>query len=176
MDKFQKKVVIFLSAYAILCAAICILFKTVWILCLIPSESMENTLMKGDLVFGSRIEIGEEDIQRYDILVFIPPDEPDTIYIKRVIGLPGEAIEVFDGEVYADDVRLDSSFIKGLQNDDGDGSYIVPEGHYFFLGDNRNNSNDSRFWDEEFVPLGNIKAKAKYIIFPFSHRKKLFND
>lgn len=176
MDKFERKIIIFLFAYAIFCVTLCILFNTVWMLGLIPSESMENTLRKGDIIFGSRIETGKEDIKRYDILAFTPPDNPETTYIKRVIGLPGETIEVFDGEVYADGVKLDNSFIKEPQDDSGDGSYIVPEGHYFFLGDNRNNSYDSRFWDEEFVPLENIKSKAKLIIFPFSHRKKLCND
>lgn len=124
-------------------------------------------------MIGSRLETGKQDINRYDVLIFIPPDNPDTTYIKRVIGLPGETIEVFDGEVYADDVKLDNSFIKEPQTDDGDGSYIVPEGHYFFLGDNRNDSFDSRFWEDEYVPLENIKAKVKYIIFPFSHVKNL---
>lgn len=171
MNKFQKKVFIFLLIYAIFCATISILFNTIWMLSFIPSESMEDTIGKGDIVIGSRLETGKQDINRYDVLIFIPPDNPDTTYIKRVIGLPGETIEVFDGEVYADDVKLDNSFIKEPQTDDGDGSYIVPEGHYFFLGDNRNDSFDSRFWEDEYVPLENIKAKVKYIIFPSSHKK-----
>lgn len=176
MDNIQKKAVKFLIFYAIFCAIITILFHTVWMISYIPSGSMENTIMEGDWVFASRLETGEKDIKRYDILIFIPPDNPDTTYIKRVIGLPGEFIEVFDGEVYADDVKLDNSFIKEPQDDDGDGIYFVPEGHYFFLGDNRNNSKDSRFWDEKFVPLENIKAKAKYIFFPFKHIRTFSED
>ena len=173
MNDFQKKTLKVLVAWGIFCLIISILFNTVWMLSLIPSESMENTIRKGDFVFGSRLETGAQDIKRYDILIFIPPDDPDTTYIKRVIGLPGETIDVFDGEVYADDVKLDSSFIKEPQDDSGDGSYIVPQGHYFFLGDNRNISFDSRFWDEPYIPLKNIKAKAKYIVFPFNHAGSL---
>ena len=173
MDKFQKKCCIFLLFYAMFCAVISFLFHTVWMLNYIPSESMENTLREGDFVIASRLETGEEDIKRYDILIFVPPDNPEEIYIKRVIGLPGETIEVFDGEVYADDVKLDSSFIKEPQDGDGDGSFIVPSGHYFFLGDNRNHSYDSRYWMEEYVPLDNIVAKATHIIFPFQHRRKI---
>ena len=88
--------------------------------------------------------------------------------IKRVIGLPGETVEVRNGKVYADGMELDNSFVKGYQNRTGDGIYVVPEGCYFFLGDNRNNSRDSRFWKEKYIPLENIQAKAERILFPFS--------
>lgn len=172
MNKFQKKVFIFLLIYAILCATISILFNTVWMLSFIPSESMEDTIRKGDIVIGSRLGTGEQDIKRYDILIFTPLYEADTdTLIKRVIGLPGEVIEIENGKVFADGVELDNDFIKEPQDDDGDGTYVVPEGCYFFLGDNRNNSYDSRFWDEPYIPFDNIKAKAKYIVFPFSHKK-----
>ena len=94
-------------------------------------------------------------------------------YVKRLIGLPGETIEVKDGKVYADGVELDDSFIKDPQNRKGDGVYRVPEGCYFFLGDNRNNSNDSRFWENKFVPAANIQAKARLVIYPLTDVKWL---
>ena len=101
--------------------------------------------------------------------MFVLPDDPDTECIKRLIGLPGETIEVLNGEVYADGVLLDNSFVNGPQNRRGDGTYVVPEGCYFFLGDNRNNSNDSRYWDDPYVPLENIRAKARLILLPFTN-------
>ena len=172
MNKFQKKVAIFLIAFAMLCAVFCILFNTVWMLSFIPSESMEDTIKKGDLVFATRLETDEKDIKRYDILIFTPLYEADTdTLIKRVVGLPGEVIKIKNGRVFADGVELDNDFIKEPQDNDGDGTYVVPEGHYFFLGDNRNDSFDSRFWDDPYVPFENIKAKAKYIIFPSCHKK-----
>lgn len=125
--------------------------------------------MKGDIVLATRYDTGEDDIKRYDILMFTLSDEPDTTYIKRVIGLPGETVEVKDGRVYTDGVELDDSFTNGPMNRRGDGTYIVPEGCYFFLGDNRNNSKDSRFWDEKYIPIENIQARAKIIIFPFQN-------
>jgi len=140
----------------------------IFMLSFVPTESMAGTINPGDNVISTRYGVGEGDIQRYDVLIFTPPDKSEMTFIKRVIGLPGEIIEVKNGKVYADGVELDNSFINGPQNRKGDGIYKVPEGCYFFLGDNRNNSNDSRFWKEKYVPAENIQAKARFICFPFT--------
>lgn len=145
-----------------------ILFKFVFMLSVVPTGSMAGTIDPGDHIICSRYGIEDENIQRYDVLVFIPPDNPEMLYIKRVMGLPGETIEVKEGKVYADGLELDGSFVNGPQNRRGDGIYKVPDGCYFFLGDNRNNSNDSRFWEQKYVPAANIKAKARLICFPFT--------
>ena len=134
----------------------------------VPTESMAGTIEPGDNLACTRFGIGEGEVGRYDILIFTPPDEPGMLYVKRVVGLPGETIVVKNGKVYADGVELDNSFTKAPQNRRGDGVYKVPEGHYFFLGDNRNNSNDSRFWKQKYVPAANLKAKARLITFPFT--------
>ena len=167
MDKFTKRILKILVAYLIFLGVIYLVFKTVLMLNLIPSGSMENTIMTGDLVIGTKYDVKASDLKRYDILIFIPPDEPNVTYIKRLIGLPGETIEVKDGRVYADGVELDDSFVKNPMNRKGDGTYVVPEGCYFFLGDNRNQSKDSRYWEQKYVPLENILGKAKYTIYPF---------
>ncbi len=168
MDLFTKKILKAIGIYIIFAVIVIILFQTVFMLSLIPSSSMEPTIEVNNVVFSTRYDVDEEDIERFDILVFIPPDNPDITYIKRVIGLPGETIEVKEGKVYADGVELDDSFIKAPMNRTGDGTYVVPEHSYFFIGDNRNNSNDSRFWDNPYVPADDIQAKAKCILFPFS--------
>lgn len=165
MDKFTKKLVIAVIAYFVFAIIVTILFQSVWMLSLIPSESMAGTIQEGDFVISARLNSkSKDDIHRYDILIFIPPDEPDVTYIKRVVGLPGETIEVSHGKVYADGVELDASFINEPMNTNGDGVYVVPKGCYFFLGDNRNNSKDSRFWVEKYVPLRNIQSKVKWIL------------
>lgn len=95
---------------------------------------MEDTIKTGDLILGTRYGIEGEDIERYDILFFYPPDSPDELFVKRVIGLPGETIEVSGGCVYADGTELDDSFIRRPMNGRGDGIYVVPDGCYFFSG------------------------------------------
>lgn len=167
-DAFTRKIVKSIVIYFVFILLFIILSKTVFMLSAITSSSMEPTLMTDDVVLADRLGVKENDIKRYDILIFIPPDKPDTTYIKRVIGLPGETIEVSDGRVYADGVALDDSFLNMPMLGDGDGVYEVPEGCFFFLGDNRNDSLDSRFWEEKYIPAENIKAKAKFILFPFN--------
>ena len=168
MDSFTKKILKAIIIYVIFAVMFVVLFQTVFMLSFIPSGSMEGTIRTNSVVFSTMYDVHEEDLKRYDILTFIAPDNPDITYIKRLIGLPGEMIEVKEGKVYADGVELDSSFISGTQNQVGDGIYEVPDGCYFFLGDNRNNSKDSRFWDDPYVPADDIQAKAKCILFPFS--------
>lgn len=152
-----------------LCAAavaIILIFNYILMLNTVPSESMEDTIMTDDIIISTRYDADE--IERYDIMVFIPPDHPEVYFIKRVIGLPGETITVENGSVYADGVKLDDSFVNGEMDTSGDGIYEVPEGCYFMMGDNRNESNDSRFWIHKYIPLENFVAKAKLIVFPFT--------
>lgn len=172
MKKFKGNLLKFLIMYIFFMAVFVFIFRTVFMLTLVPTGSMEGTIMSGDIVFATRYNIGADEIERFDILIFTPPDNPDNTdetYIKRVIGLPGETIEVKNGKVYADGIELDDSFVKNPMNRKGDGIYKVPEGCYFFMGDNRNQSRDSRFWSEKYVPIENIQGKARSIIFPFTH-------
>lgn len=168
MDSFTKKILMALGIYAVFAIIFIILFQTVFMLSLVPSGSMEGTIKTNSIVFSTRYDVKEEDLERYDILTFVAPDDSEITYIKRLIGLPGETIEVKEGKVYADGVELDDSFINDSQNQVGDGIYEVPEGCYFFMGDNRNNSKDSRFWENPYVNIDDIQSKAKCIIFPFT--------
>ncbi|HBI61380.1 MAG TPA: signal peptidase I [Lachnospiraceae bacterium] len=169
MNKFTKTLIKIVAGYLCFIIILYVIFQKVLMLSLIPSSSMADTLLPGDLIISTRYDIGMEDIDRYDILIFTLPDEPEQEYIKRVIGLPGETIEIrTNGKVYADDVELDDAFIKEpMEWYDNDNTYVVPEGCYFFLGDNRNHSEDSRYWGK-YVPVENVLAKEKFIIIRLS--------
>lgn len=135
----------------------------------IPSGSMENTIMTGDRVIGSRLVYKTKDPERFDIIVFHYPDNEEELFIKRIIGLPGETVNIIDGKVYIDDSTepLDDSFIAEEMKGSF-GPYTVPEDCYFVMGDNRNNSHDSRFWDNPYVSRDKILGKAYFRYWPLT--------
>lgn len=134
----------------------------------VPSASMETTIMTNDRLIANRLSYINSDPERYDIVVFKFPDDESKLYIKRVIGLPGEKVEIKDGEVYINDSTepLDSSFLHEPMFSEN-AVYNVPEGCYFMLGDNRNNSADSRFWNNKYVAKDKILGKAVFRYYPF---------
>lgn len=133
----------------------------------VPSESMENTIMTGDRFFGNRLAYLFDDPERFDIVVFKYPDDESQLFVKRVIGLPGETVEIKDGKVYINGSQtpLDDSFTPETPTGDY-GPYVVPESSYFMLGDNRNHSGDSRFWKQPYVEKEKIVGKAIFRYFP----------
>jgi signal peptidase I len=148
--------------------------------------SMLPTLQNNQHVLVSRLKPRFGDLQRGDIIVFRPPMYPSATwlenvlgfpivpgqiedYIKRVIGLPGETVTIADGEVWIDGVVLDETYIAEAPYYAG--SWVVPEGQLFVLGDNRNNSSDSHSWG--FVPQENVLGKAVLVYWPFSDWKTL---
>lgn len=161
-----KKVTRIIGEYALIAAVVIIIFKCLLMITFVPSESMEDTIRTGDMILCTRFDA--KKIDRYDIMVFKAPDE-DVYYIKRVIGLPGETITVENGKVYADGKELDSSFIKEEMDNSGNGIFEVPDNCYFMMGDNRNNSYDSRFWDSHYVPIDNFVSHARFVIYPLNY-------
>ena len=135
----------------------------------VPSGSMQNTLMPGDRFFGNRLAYITSDPERFDIIVFHYPDDESVLYVKRIIGLPGETVEIKNGKVYIDgaETPLDDSFIPEPMKGSF-GPYTVPEGSYFMLGDNRNNSWDSRKWTNTFVKKEKIVGKAMFRYWPLT--------
>ena len=133
----------------------------------IPSPSMEDTIMTGDRIFGNRLAYMFGDPQRFDIVIFRYPDDESQLFIKRIIGLPGETVEIIDGKVYIDgsETPLDDSFTPETPTGNY-GPYTVPENCYFMLGDNRNNSNDARDWQTHYVRRDEILGKAWFRYYP----------
>jgi signal peptidase I len=156
------------------------LFTTFWI----PSGSMEPTLMgagRRDRVVVNRLAYKWGEPGRGDIIVFeVPESEPEIRVdgqvvkdlIKRVIGLPGETVELRNGEVYIDGEKLDEPYLPdGVRTDPSDPSnatFIIPEDCVFVLGDNRTSSRDARFWQHPCVPEDDIVGKAFIRIWPLS--------
>lgn len=124
-----------------------------------PTASMENTIMVDDKVITYRLAYLFSKPERGDIVVFQAPDTPEEDYIKRVIGLPGETVEVIDGVVYIDGKPLEEDYLKEPMVGSF-GPYEVPEGCYFMMGDNRNISWDARYWTDKFVEKDKIRGKA----------------
>lgn len=154
----------------IVVAAVILLQNFVIVNARIPSESMQNTIMVGDQIFGNRLAYKFGDPKRYDVVIFRYPDDESQLYIKRIIGLPGETVTVRDGKVYINDsdTPLDDSFCPETPRAKGDGVYQVPENCYFMMGDNRNNSHDSRFWDNKYVEREKILGKAVLRYWPLN--------
>lgn len=157
----------------------------------IPTGSMENNLLIGDhllvnkFVFGPSASALERailpfgTISRGDIVVFKYPEEPQRDFIKRVIGLPGDTLELREKKVYINGVPLDEPYVHFLSppNHSADsevtsldvrerfGPVTVPSDQYFAMGDNRDNSQDSRYWG--FLPRDYVKGKALLIYWSF---------
>lgn len=142
----------------------------------IPSESMLQTLLVGDHLLASKFSYGikipftdqyiykGDDPQRGDIIIFQYPNDPSVDYIKRIIGVPGDLIEVRDKQLYRNGQPVKEDYIQHIDPDgkeafrDNYAPVTVPEDKYFVMGDNRDNSLDSRFWG--FVDRSAIRAKA----------------
>jgi len=136
----------------------------------IPSESMTPTLQVGDRILVNKFLYRFRDVQRKDLIVFKYPVDPQRDFIKRVIGLGGDEVEIISGDVFINGSPIEEDYLGG--NAHGYyGPEKVPEDHYFVLGDNRNNSEDSRYWG--FVPEDNIVGEAFVVYWPLNRLSRL---
>lgn len=127
---------------------------------------MEPNLHTGERLLGNKFVYHFGQPARGDIVVFKYPPDPRKVFIKRVVGLPGETIEIHGGKVYANGKPLDERFYVNSAAHSDFAARRVSKGHVFVLGDNRDESNDSRFWGE--LPIDNIQAKAWLRYWPIS--------
>ncbi len=165
----------------------------------IPSGSMEDNLLIGDhllvnkFIFGGaptaveRALLPVRDIHRGDVIVFKFPKEPDRDFIKRVIGLPGETIELKNKKVHVNGRPLEEPYVHFLTPPSNDyqevtsydlrerfGPVTVPADHFFVMGDNRDNSQDSRYWG--FLPRHYVKGKALLIYWSYESGREDYLD
>jgi signal peptidase I len=134
---------------------------------------MENTIMTNDRVVAFRLFYLFSKPKRFDIVVFPAPDEPETLFVKRVIGLPGETVNIINGKVYIDGSSepLDDSFTIGDDRSNF-GPYDIPDDNYFMMGDNRELSKDSRYWENAGVREDTILGK---VIFRYYRGFKVYS-
>ena len=148
----------------------------------IPTGSMRMTLLEGDIILVNKFLYGAKvpfthwrlpkvrDLLRGDVIVFIYPENPKKDFIKRLVGLPGETIEIKNGTIYVNDKPVQDSLFGsifyynyGRYAEEGE-KITVPRNSYFVMGDNSRSSQDSRYWG--FVPHENILGKAILIYWP----------
>lgn len=129
----------------------------------VPTGSMENSVMTGDRIIAFRGAYWFDTPEQGDIIVFKYPDDPtgETLYLKRVIGIAGDEILINNGDVYINDVLTVEPYINEVTLGNF-GPYLVPEGHCFAMGDNRNSSEDSRYWKNTYVPNDDILGKVAF--------------
>ena len=131
----------------------------------VPTGSMETTIMTGSRVLINRLSYVVGEPKRGDIIAFYFPDDGESLYLKRIVGLPGEKIEGVDGMIYINGKPLSEDYIREQINEDF-GPYVVPEDSWFVMGDNRNNSLDSRYWEDKFVERDEIVGRAEIEYYP----------
>jgi signal peptidase I len=163
----------------------------------IPTGSMENNLLIGDHLLVNKFVLGPSEsslerallplgtIRRGDIVVFKYPEEPERDFIKRVIGLPGDTIELREKKVYINGTPLDEPYVHFLEPPgtgadsheitsldvrENYGPVTVPPTEYFAMGDNRDNSQDSRYWG--FLPRDYVKGKALLIYWSYQSERE----
>ncbi|HPQ41075.1 MAG TPA: signal peptidase I [bacterium] len=140
----------------------------------VEGTSMQPLLQDGERIFVNRLLYRVNDIKRGDVVVFYYPSEPKDYYIKRVLGLPGEIIEVRRGSVYVNNRKIDDHFVPSyFRSRESVRKMRIPKGHYFVSGDHRNRSYDSRAWAGEmdktpFVPEKYIMGKASFRYWPLT--------
>ena len=167
----------------------------------IPTGSMENNLLIGDHLLVNKFAFGPtasslerallpvKTVKRRDVIVFKFPEDPERDFIKRVIGLPGETVELKEKKIYIDGKPLDEPYVHFLEPprsgaEFGEvtsadlreryGPVTVPTDQYFVMGDNRDNSQDSRYWG--FLPRENIKGKSLVIYWSYQSEREDYQD
>ena len=151
----------------------------------IPSGSMEPTLLIGDhllvnkFIYGIKVPFINMTLipfgkpKRGDIIVFIYPRDKEKDFIKRVIGLPGDKLEIIDKKIFINDRLFEDHFgvfDEKIHRNEKMGPIVVPPNRFFVMGDNRDHSSDSRYWG--FVPSGLIKGKAIILYWSWPHWKR----
>jgi signal peptidase I len=142
-------------------------FSTRFQVARVEGQAMAPTLQDQDRLIVDKSRYRTERPRVGEIVMLLYPLSPDKLFVKRVIGEGGDALRGVDGSVFRNDQPVDDSFVPAeYRSHDSWGPIVVPEGHYFVMGDHRNNSSDSRHWG--FVPTENIVGRVRLRWWPMS--------
>lgn len=153
-----------------------VLTRVVLVNAMVPSSSMENLISPGDRLFGNRLTYKFSDPERFDVVIFKYPVDEEENYIKRIIGLPGETVTIENAKIYINDEEtpLAENYLpeEWLVENDG---YVfeVPEDCYLMLGDNRNVSEDARYWAENAYSDGLVDSVEEGESYTYVKREKI---
>lgn len=180
--KKRKSVIREYTEIIVLAVALALFVRTFFVQAFrIPSESMEDTLLVGDFLFANKFLYGAKlpfvsarlpgirDPKPGDIIIFKYPGDHKTDYIKRCVAVAGQTVELRGNKLYVDGELQDEDFTKyvfGNRSERAFGPTTVPEGHIFMMGDNRDNSADSRAWGP--LDMNLITGKAMFIYFSWN--------
>jgi signal peptidase I len=139
---------------------------------LVEGSSMEPSFHDGQRLMVEKVSYRFTEPNRGDVVVFRYPGDPRRKFIKRIIGLPGDEITIKNGYLHINGQRIEENYINGptygTYSAPTFGPVLVPEGHYFVLGDNRRNSDDSRYPDVGFVPRRYLVGRAMFVYWPLN--------
>ncbi|MCD8129962.1 MAG: signal peptidase I [Lachnospiraceae bacterium] len=168
-----REVISFAASLVLAWAVVMLIVTYVGTLCTVDGISMEDTLQDGDRLWADKLTYRFSDPQRFDIIIFPPQYDPDSKYIKRIIGLPGETVYIDEeGNIYIDGEILEEDYgketIRAELRNLASQEITLGEDEYFVLGDNRNESLDSRYEIVGMVKRSDIFGKAVFRLWPLS--------
>ena len=141
----------------------------------VDGASMMYTLEDGEYMIATKYDYLFSDPERFDVVICNYPNTTDGMYrVKRVVGMPGETLELIAGELYINGEHIEQNF-EMTENAAYYGPFTVPEDHYFVIGDNRNNSKDSRYIMVGPLKRSEIKGHVRAVVFPFGDMRLIKN-
>ncbi len=167
---FRNRVKDFLDCikWAAISAAVVILITKVFVvLAFVPTGSMEPLVPEKSFMLCLRTDYWGSEPRRGDVIVFRRTATQDKrVYAKRIVGEPGDVVEIVDGDTYVNGTLYEESWLKETPEKINLGPFSVPEGHYFCMGDNRNSSYDCRYWEEHYIPREGVMARGHIVVNP----------